>query len=443
VAREMPAFKGEMLEDTVFRVLTRKEMQSVMTGCVGVGSPFIVHDPDTYEKYMLFTAWTDVRGLARRVWVAPIDGDLVVDLKKAREIANPALFGVTGLNTAAAFWDDYNEEWVFSCTAYGAPKKSYAYFIFFDNGWNVRGTQVIDFDQIIDTQAYTPDLGDAGIGLVPHFDRGLTISAGFDVERNLYYISDYTARPLPTATLCNPARALGTTVVVSRLCSTYTADKRDVHQLLTYNGRLIMLSEMVQFTGLWHLDVCFGPEKDWYKTDDTVILGKFHMPCPITWSHVKINYTYMIGHIGHPHYTALLGKPLLFHTTFPGWDAGGKRPYAHEIWAGVIEPEEAFDPGRNFPLVFSSSSEPYLFGNIAMPTFGADSAKIYVTDAAAAGTLTIIEASSPYDIWAETTSRIIHTEAISAGANKIIWDKPAPYMGLKTDVDAEFMVVLK
>jgi len=107
-----------VLERVINRGISRvrKEMKSVLPDAVGVGSSFIVLDPDTYQPYMLFTAWSDPNGIARHVWVAEIDEDLSV--RNIRRIADPAIFNVSGLNTATAFWDDYNEEWVFACTAY-------------------------------------------------------------------------------------------------------------------------------------------------------------------------------------------------------------------------------------------------------------------------------------------------------------------------------------
>jgi hypothetical protein len=428
--------------DIVTRVLTRNEMQSVFPGCIGVGSPFIVNDPDTYQPQMLFTAWSDVSGLARQVWVADIDEDLSV--KNMRKIADGSLFNVTGLNTCTAFWDDYNEQWVFACTAYGAPKISYGYFIFFDKNWNVKGTQVIDFAQTVDTQTWTPNLGDAGIGMVPHYDKGLILSAGYDTDRSLFYISNYTTRPLPSPTKGLPLSLVDTTVYRPLQCPLYHAANRDVHQLFVYNGQLIMLSEKRQHTGLWNFEVCFGPEKDWYAVPAGSTVGKYHLVSPIVWSHLTVNYTHVIPNYGHPHYTSLLGVPLLFFVTFPTWNAGGKRAYAHEIWAQKINPEEAFNPARNFPLIMSAYNEPYRVGKIPIPTFGANTLEIFMFGVSASGTLTITESTSPYHLWALTGMYYTSTYSISVGSNKLIIDKPAPYVALNTDVNlTEFMVILR
>jgi len=423
----------EALAKSIFRVLTKNDMASVLPGCVGVGSPFIVHDPDTFQPQMLFTAWTDPAGLIRSVWVADIDEDLRVT--NIRQIAKPDLFGVTGLTCCTAFWDDYNEEWVFATTAYGAPKRSYGYFIFFDKNWNIKSTQVIDFAFVVTALEYVPDLGDAGMGLVPHWDKGLTVSCGYDADRSLYYIDDYTQRPLPTPTRGLPIIEIGTTHYYMQNCSSYMQRDRDVHQLFVYNGQLVMLSEVSKYSNLWSIEVLFGPEKDWYKIGDTNMLGKFHMPAVMEWSHGTPNYTHATANqLMHPHYTSLLGRPLLFYITCPYWNAGGSRRYAHEIWAQKINPEEAFNPAKNFPLYMGSVHEPYRLGKVPIPTFGAKTATILLYGVDSSGTLTIIESASPYHIWAEDATRVQSTESISAGANKIIWNRPAPYIALKTDV---------
>ncbi|MEM4847496.1 MAG: hypothetical protein QW794_07040 [Thermosphaera sp.] len=426
------------IKDEVFEVLTAKKMKNVFPNCVGVGSPFIVRDPDTLQPYILFTAWNDREGLRREVWVAEIDEDL--ETRNFKRIATGALFDVDGLNTVTAFWDDYNEEWVFACTAYGAPKASYGYFIFFDKRWNVKTTQIIDFESTFDSTVWTPPLADAGIGMVPLFNNYLILTAGFDTNRSMWYITDYRLRPLPSPIIGNVEG--GTRF---HLAPSYFANYRDVHQLFVYNNQLIMLSECVKQTQLWGLEICYGPEKDWGVVGDTPMIGRFHMPSALIFPYVPLDHTFTVANTAqHPHYTALLGRPLLFFITSPTWEAGGARKYAHEIWATNIRPEEAFNPRKNFPLIASGSREPYLVGKLPIPTFGAKTATIYLFNVRAAGTLTIIESSSPYHIWAETDTRCLSDYSISAGSNKIILDYLAPYIALKTNVDmSEWVVVLE
>jgi hypothetical protein len=419
----------EMLNEpraTMWRILTRKEMNSVMPDAVGVASPFIVHDPNTYEKYMLFTAWSDPNGMAREVWIANIDERM--KLWNFKKIADGRLFNVTGLNAATAFWDDYNEEWVFACTAYGAPNPNYGYFIFFDENWNVKGTQVIEFP---DTSSVSISLGDAGLGLAPLDNNTLIITGGDAWRRSMWIISNYRQRPLPSPTLQNVTSSGNWFHLLSR----YSAPSRDVHQTFIYNGQLLMISEKVSYSNLWNLEVAFGPEKDWSYIDNVYMFGKYMMPVPITWDHAKINYTPFVANIGHPHYTTLLGRPLLLHAAFPYWNSGGKRAWAHEIWAQEIDPEVAFSPKHQFPLAAVGTNEPYTVGNLPIPTFGAKTAVIELYGVSAAGTLTVIESSSPSHIWTNDGYTYSSSYSILSGSNKIIINSPAPYIALNTNVN--------
>jgi hypothetical protein len=430
----------ETVSDTIERVLSKNDMKSVLPGCIGVGSPFIVSDPDTYQPMMLFTAWSDTKGLARQLWIADIDENLRVT--NMRKLADGSLFNVTGLNSATAFWDDYNEEWVFAATAYGAPKTSYGYFIFFDKNWNVKGTQVLDFSQTVSGYTWEPNLGDAGIGMVPTDSKMLVLSAGFDNHRSLFYINDYTVRPLPNPVIGTPLVVKDSTLYKSYLGPAYYAHGRDVHQLMVYNGQLIMLSEAIAWTDLWRLIVEFGPDKDWNVVAGYNMIGKYMLVTPVSWSHGKMNYTHMTpNEMMHPHYTTLLGRPYLFFINCPHWNAGGVRAYAHEIWAQAIKPEDAFDPKKNFPLTAEGINEPY-YVNLPIPTFGAKRMSIYLYGVATNGTLTVYESTSPYHIWRQPDSAYSTTYSITSGLNKIAIDYPMLYVAIKTDVNLSDWVII-
>jgi len=428
VLKEWASSKYAKLENgqLITRVLDKNDMPS---GYVGVASPFLVHDPDTFQPYILFTSWQDVEGQEREVWIARIDEGLNVFNKQ--QIATADLFGVTGLNTATAFWDDYNEQWVFACTAYGADKESYGYFIFFDKDWNVEDTQVLDFESTFNGSTFTPDLGDAGIGMVPTLGK-LVLSVGYFDDRRLYYIDDFTSRPLPSPTYANTSGSYDFPAV-----SCYRRVGLDVHQLFVYNNSLVMLSELFDHAQSWGITPHFGPEKKWSRFG---MMGHFFMPCPVTWRYGVQNYTHMVpNQVTHPHYTTELGTPLLFFTTFPSLAMGGSRAYSHEIWAQTIDPSKAFDPVENFPLVAMNNNSviPYDIGKVPIPTFGADTATIEIYGAASAGTLTVIEANAPNPIWNEGTDRYTDDLSIDSGASKNIMNKPAPYMAVKTDVDVD------
>lgn len=431
---------SEEFGNSIFRVLDPKAAKALLPEIgVGVGTPFIVHDPDTFQTQMLFTGWEDVTGRARRIYVSNIDEDLRVT--NVRRIADGGLFGVTGLNTVSAVWDDYNEQWIVSGTAYGVQwyPISCGYFMFFDKTWTLKDRQEIDFEQTIGGTMWVPNFDDGGLGMVVDHNKRLIISAGFGLDRSLFSIPDVTERPLRSPTLGNQDGPNRFPIIPS-----YFGDLADVHHFFIYNGRPVILSELVQSTNNWFCHVYFFPEKDWNMVGTADMVGKYMTVTPISTNLIPHNYTHAIGNMGHPHYATLLGRPLLFFVTFPTWNMDGKRRYAHEIWATSINPIEAFNPVKNFPLIASGgSTEPYLIGKVPIPTFGAETATIIIFGVARAGTLNLIESNSPYHIWFETTTRAISSYPISAGANKLIINRPAPYISLKTNVDlAEWMVVL-
>jgi len=257
-------------------------------------------------------------------------------------------------------------------------------------------------------------------------------------ERSLWYISDLTVRPLPDPTQINFKEL--PPIQVFKMVPGYFSTGADVHQTFLGNHNLIMISELTQNRKQWFLQVYYGPEKD-------IIIGATRVPFMYVASVpplLPIHFTEVIGNIGHPHYTNLLIEPYLFFARFPTWNLGGSRRYAHEIWATRIDPDRVFNPWGKLLVAGGTREEIYVIRNIIpLPTSGAKTATIYLFGVAAAGTLTITESSSPYHIWAETGIRVQSTQSVSAGANKIIWDRPAPWMALGIDQDlSEWMIIL-
>ena len=436
------------MPNTVSKILTKLEMSKVMKNCGGVGTPFIIHDPYTFERFMIFTAWPDDTGIYREIWVAPIDDNLKVNLNEAKQIVDPAIFEMPGLDTSNIAWDSANDQWIITAsgrTGKGTknlPKKSYSYFIFLDRNWNVMGKQIIDFENNLDGVIDTPELGDGGVGIMAT-GSSLILSTGYGSTRSLYTINDTTVRPLPKPILANRSGAKKFNLV-----STYNSDNMAVHQLFVYNGQLMMLSELIQHS-FWHTVAQFGPDKDWTtvvppgedweKVPAFNMLGKYHMPCTLKWPYGYINYSaYWPEQLLHPHYTTEFSFPALFFITRGPW------AYSHEIWATEIEPQIAFDATKNFPLIASSTNEPFTIGKIPIPTFGSDTITISLFGVNNSGNLYYMESDSPYNIWAETDMRYIEKHSINSGANKIVINKPGPYIALKTDVDlSQWMVVIR
>jgi hypothetical protein len=415
----------------VYKVLSAKDLQSVFSGAIGVGSPFIIRDLDTYQAYMLFTAWSDITGNARQIWVAPISEDLVVDVSKAKKIADGSLFGVTGLNTVHAYWDDYNAQWVLFATFYGGTASNVAGVIFTDQDFNVVGKQTLTFTMVDGT---APNLLDAGVCPVPLYNKRVLLLAGFERYKGIYLLSDGTARPLPTPSQLN---ASGSTPY--GLIPTYYRGSADVHQLLLLNQGLVILCEHTEFRNQWFIQVFYGPEKDW-NVGTSWVIPHFVAPIPPPF---PMHFTEVVGNIGHPHYTNYLKEPLLFFIRSPTWNFGGRRAWAHDIWAMRIDPDYVFNP-RGKVLVASETTSIYsLVSTMPIPTFGARRAIIYLFGVSASGTLTVTESTGPYHIRAQTGTIYQTTYSVNSGANKIVIDNPAPYISLGLNVSlSEWAVFL-
>jgi hypothetical protein len=427
--------KDKLIKGSIYKVLSAKDLQVALPNCIGVGTPFIVRDLDTDQPYMLFTAWNDVNGLARQIWVAPIDEDLIVDTSKAKKIADGRLFNVTGLNTVHAYWDDFNNQWVLFSTFYGGPAGNVAGAVFVDSNFNVRGSQTLTFTKADGTSV---DLGDAGISPVPLYNKAVLLSAGAAGDRGLFLLSDGTRRPLSNPSQINYA-TVGEVNKPFRIAPTYFLYNIDVHQLLLLDQGLVMLSELTQYRNQWFIQVYYGAEKDWFI--GTTVVPTFFV-APIS-PPFPIHFTDVVGNIGHPHYTNLLKEPYLFFARFPTWNWGGNRAWAHDIWVARIDPNYLFSP-RGKVLVANGGQEPYTHPNlIPIPTFGARTATIYLFKVSASGTLTLTESGSPYHIYKSDGDYVQTTYSVSSGGNKIIINAPAPWIALGLDVNLyEWMVVL-
>ncbi|MEM2756563.1 MAG: hypothetical protein QXM89_04285, partial [Candidatus Bathyarchaeia archaeon] len=71
----------------VVPVLRPQELKRVFPDFSGgVGTPYIVFNSSTGERWLLFTGWRDLVGLKREGAVAPIEKDLTVDVDRIKKI---------------------------------------------------------------------------------------------------------------------------------------------------------------------------------------------------------------------------------------------------------------------------------------------------------------------------------------------------------------------
>ncbi|MEZ0290567.1 MAG: hypothetical protein ABWJ42_05705 [Sulfolobales archaeon] len=312
---------------------------TVLDGYLGFGSPRVVRDPYTREPKLFFTAWRDVAGQAREVWVAPIvdEENLAIDLRRALRIARGSDFNVTGVNTVDVFYDFYNDQWIVFSTIYGGDPKSIAVSL-----------SDPEFKKIEYTLLQAPvTAGDAGFPCISYEDeKFLSCTGGFGLERSLMIVSDFTSRPLSQPTLLK--RSLG---------GLSLKEAADVHKSFIYDGRFIMLTENLGEEGLWHIQAYFGPRVG-LKGFERRALGKWQIafsqrsPIPYTSEHEKSGY-------GHPEYTVQLKRPWLLWASFRHchWAHPDKTlKWAHEIWAAETTTTYFANPREWLPALFEADS---------------------------------------------------------------------------------------
>jgi len=380
---------------------------------VGVGTPFVIEDPDTLEKYLLFTGWSREDGKERSIWVAEITSDFKVTNYK--RILTSADFGVERLAAVHTFWDDYNEQWVITTSTVNPNK---AVVAFLDKEFNLVSTQDL-------TLSRTPK--DSGVSPVPLGNKKLLLAyasrdAGALDQVWLEKIEDLTTRPYPSTTDLGMITWHG---------------RPDVLQFMILNGIPMVFYEDNFRRDIWILRMGFGPEIETTYLDTTDLSGQFFLlssPRPI----IPIDLSHQIPHFGHPHFTALLGRPILFFIWFKCWNLGGTRAFRHGIFA-YETPRDFLLPERWFPLTGCVLKSPGTSKGVG--TFGAKSAIIQVR-ATELGTLKIQEAQHVGALvggWYVETTKSIG----AAGFYKFVIEDPLPCLRVEADFDGHIWVTLK
>jgi hypothetical protein len=400
----------ERLETESKLVLRGKDI-----GSTGVGCPFVVEDPDTRAKKLLFLAIPSA-GQPRVLYVVDIDDDLVPNLRTLKRVAAPSDFDPScdGMDSISAFWDDYNEQWIIFTSPWGG-----AGVIFADKDFNLRGRQFLSAPSGVTIY------GGANKCLLPLWDRKALFVAPQNVKVDttwfkgrLFWLDDFTKRPLPTLTLLGTHSAVGFPDHLSI----------ELEHTFIFGGVLTMIFETNDYAGGYSLGIAFSPMQNWGRWWGGWNLGKWIMAISEKPFHVPHHQVHFVDNIGHPHFTTAFGKPMLFYAHFTFGSTGGARSMAHEIWASVIRPEQ-LDPRNNFPLAVRGTDvdKGAIFG-----TYGAKTAVVQVYGASAAGTLTVKHSTSVEKLAGGTS--IDESYSIPSGNSRIIINAPGPYMAITTDV---------
>jgi len=254
----------------------------------GVGTPQVISDPETTDKKLLFTGWSATDGTARSMFVADIDSAL--NISNPTQILTPGDLGVNTLNAGYGFYDLANDEWLITAT----PNSSTGLYI-------VRFSR--DFSTINGSQGYSIDTKDSGASIFTGLNDNLLLSVANASSGNIEVIqiqNDISARPL-SDTFSQKTTLIRDTEIRGP----------DVHHTAVYNGKIATLCEFKAAGpsggSNWNLRPTFGGEVGDLGVQRTIVSDQS------LYSHAGASNG---AHMGHPHYSTELDRPLLFFAWF-------------------------------------------------------------------------------------------------------------------------------
>ncbi|MEM2849816.1 MAG: hypothetical protein QXI36_06050 [Candidatus Bathyarchaeia archaeon] len=286
----------------------------------GVGTPYIVFNSSTGEKWLLFTGWRDPVGLKREGAVAPMERDLTVNVSRIKKILPSGMIpGTYTMNAVRGLYNPVREEFIVTVT-----QDSEAYVFWFDSNWNRLG-----FKRILE------GVGDHGIPFKPMgaygylHDAVAVIPSGEKIKllsiRNVDDFENIRVEDYGIAA--------------------WHGGGNDVLDLLLM-PRISVITESDEF-GKWVLKMFMGPPLSDVKGLDPKsgipVIGLLEgdiLP--------NLMVDDVFTQIGHPHYTTEPdGYPKILFSSFRDtWSTRrdtGREGYVHEIYAVYVD-HSIFDP---------------------------------------------------------------------------------------------------
>lgn len=365
----------------------------------GVGSPQVIYDPVDQATKLLFTGWTDQTN--RKLFVADIDHAL--NVTNPQKVASPTdTVGGNTIEGAYAIYDDANNEWIISYSTKGT-----------------EGVEVMavsrDFSTINDKQSYTLSSSDSGATPIASKQGGKLWLTYVDTGNDLWAVEvqgDMTTRPLESSLNDSSAGRL------IRDNETRQYYKLDVHHTqMTPAGPLVLIESMEN--GFWQIYPAFVGNlngADWYKHTATFSRQPL----------VRAGNGDGGGQYGHPHYSAVLSRPLVFFCYFRNLESNS---YQHEIYAQ--EPTyELMNPRNWFPFqnhILSGSGD-----SSYINTHGASELKIFV-HTTNTGTVTLKQAPAAGIIGAGEHDGSTSWSLSSTGSHELTHSNPTATVMVNLD----------
>lgn len=291
----------------------------------GVATPNLVYDPVRDKKWMVFTGWSDPKGLKRECYVAAMDDAMNVDLKTCKKILPmnfPVETNYTNNTVRCAFNQARDEYYV---TSSHGPK---IILTVFDGRWERKGhKELLDFGKVKDAGFPVRPFGVYGAG-----SSALGVSPNLASDAvDVYMVRDFDDVSKAKAENLGEVARWG--------------KGNDVIDLVTVPRFQIFVEH--DTPSKWALQTYVGPTPDEVTANDyssIATLGASIMPL------LGLDDSFV--QIGHPHYTTLPdGRPKMLVAAFrDSWSTQrdtSKEGYHHEIWSVGVK-TSVFDP-RSYP----------------------------------------------------------------------------------------------
>ncbi|MEM1582005.1 MAG: hypothetical protein QXK89_05795 [Candidatus Bathyarchaeia archaeon] len=292
----------------------------------GVGTPYIIFNSLTGEKWLLFTGWKDPVGLKREGAVAPIEKDLSIDVNRIKKILPSGVIpGTYTMNAVRGIYNPVRDEFIVTVT-----QDREAYVFWFDSSWNKLG-----FKRILE------GVGDHGVPFKPIGAYGYLHDAVASIP------SGEKIKLLSIKDVDDFERAR----VEDYGVAAWHGGGNDVLDFLLM-PRISVITESDEF-GKWVLKMFMGPPLSDVKGLDPKggipVIGLLEgdiLP--------NLMVDDLFTQVGHPHYTTEPdGHPKILFASFRDtWSTRretGREGYVHEIYAVYVD-YSIFDP-RNYGVL--------------------------------------------------------------------------------------------
>lgn len=368
----------------------------------GVGTPYIVFNSLTGERWLLFTGWKDPVGLKREGAVAPIEKDLSVDVSKIKKILPSGMIpGTYTMNAVRGVYNPVRDEFIVTVT-----QDREAYIFWFDSSWNKLG-----FKRILE------GVGDHGVPFKPIgaygylHDSIATIPSGEKIK--LLSIRDVDDHEKVR--------------VEDYGIAAWHGGGNDVLDLLLM-PKISVITESDEF-GKWVLKIFIGPPiSDIKGLDQNSGIPAIGLLEGDILPNLMVDDIFT--QVGHPHYTTEPdGHPKILFASFRDtWSSRrdtGREGYVHEIYAVYVD-HSIFDP-RSYGLL---KDRVFVQGQRGMPSkwywTGSARKALLIRDGGKRGEVLIevYEAASLINSEDYTVTCL----KIPEGCGKITLDEPAPFI---------------